>query len=109
MNAVSKAGTSRIAWRLSVPQFSLVNMVALILLILSVISAFSVIYCRDMNREMTSQLQSLQYQTAKLSLAHNQLLVEQSALSTDTRVANIAEKKLGMYAPLEKNVIMVKT
>ena len=54
-------------------------------------------------------MQSLQYQTAKLTLQHNQLLVEQSSLSTDQRVAMIANNQLNMQAPAAKNVVMVRT
>ena len=109
MNAISKAGTSGIAWRISLPSISRVNLLVISLLIFSVISAFAVIYCRDLSRQMTSDMQSLQYQTAKLTLQHNQLLVEQSSLSTDQRVAMIANNQLNMQAPAAKNVVMVRT
>ena len=109
MNAVSKVGSSSIAWRVTFPKIATINLVAALLLVLSIISAFSVIYCRDMSRQMVSEVQSLQYESSKLVLAHNQLLVEQSSLSTDQRVAIIAENNLGMKIPAAKSVVMVRT
>lgn len=109
MNAVSKVNTSKVEWSFSLPRVSLANMLLILLVTMSIISAFAVVYCRDLNRNMTSHLQNLTYQTEQMQLQKNQLLVEQSALATDQRVAYIAENKLHLMVPNQKNVVMVKT
>lgn len=109
MNAVSKVNTSKVTWSLSLPHVSVGNLWLMLLVIASIISAFAVIYCRDLSRDMTSNLQNLKSQTQQMQLQQNQLLVEQSALATDQRVAYIAQNQLHMVVPNQKNVIMVRT
>lgn len=109
MNAVSKISTSKVEWSFHLPRVSLANMLLTLLVIMSIVSAFAVVYCRDLNRNMTNHLQNLTYQTQQMQLENNQLLVEQSALATDQRIAYVAENKLHMIVPSQKNVAMIKT
>jgi len=109
MNAVSRVSTVKVAWTIRLPRISLESMLLMVLVAASIISAFAVIYCRDLSRNMTSEMQSLVHQTQQMQLQQNQLLVEQSALATEQRVAYIAEKQLHMAVPNQKSVVMVRT
>lgn len=86
-------------------KFRLLNMVLIILLVLS---AFAVIYIKDVNRRHFIQYQALQITHDKLYEDWRKLMLEQSTWSTQARVQKIAQNRLGMNIPSSKEVIILR-
>jgi cell division protein FtsL len=108
MNTMSKSGEQHlVSFKFLLPELSWSNLLLSLFVLLTVISAFSVVYCREITREMTSDLQNLHYQTDKMILQHNQLMVEKTALSTEERVADVASTRLNMEIPKAHILLMV--
>lgn len=78
------------------------------LIIALVLSAFSVIYIKDLNRRLFIQQQSQQAIHDRLYEEWGKLLLEQSTWSTHSRVQKIAEHRLNMTMPAPKEVIVLK-
>ncbi len=78
------------------------------LLVLVFISAFSVVYVRDHQRQLVTHLQGLQIERDNMIVERSQLLLEQAAWSTQTRVQRIAQADLGMAFPQQQSMIMVE-
>lgn len=91
--------------RLMVSKNSLVLMV---LLFLAMASAVAVIYFRGLARELTSQYESLQQENQELTLKHGQLMLEDTAWSTQARIQALAQSELNMTLPEEKGIVMVQ-
>ncbi|MBN1684844.1 MAG: cell division protein FtsL [Gammaproteobacteria bacterium] len=70
-------------------------------------SAITVIYVKNMNRELVSDLQTLQDTRSDLHTQWSQLLLEESALTARARVAEVAQEKLGMVVPANREVILI--
>jgi len=80
-----------------------------ILLILTIlVSAFSIVYVRQLNRELFMTLQSQQSARDNLHIEWGQLLLEQSAWGTQSRVQTVAQNKLDMVTPNQKNIVLVR-
>lgn len=71
------------------------------------VSAFAVVYLKDLNRRLFIQYQSLQKDNEQSRMDWGKLLLEQSALSTQARVQTIAQSKLGMVYPKSSDSVMV--
>ena len=80
---------------------------ALLLALAIIITAFTLVYFKDLNRRYFIQYQQLQTQQQQQQVRWGQLLLEQSAWSTQARVQNIAQSKLDMVVPQMQNVIML--
>ena len=81
----------------------------LIALVLGLLfSAFGVVYVKDLNRRLFIQYQTLQHEKSQHLVRFGKLLLEQSTWSTQARVQQIAEHRLGMKAPAKKHIILVK-
>ena len=83
------------------------TLVVATLLLLVLLSAVSVIYLKDLNRQLISELQGLQHSEHMLQVDKGRLLLEQGALTTQTRVQNIAQTQMEMIAPPADVVTMV--
>ncbi|MBA2653969.1 MAG: cell division protein FtsL [Gammaproteobacteria bacterium] len=83
----------------------LINMVLIGILLLS---AFSVIYIKDLNRRLFIQYQALQATHDKLYQDWGKLLLEQSTWSTQARVQKIAQYRLGMNSPSSKEIKILR-
>jgi len=79
-----------------------------VLLIIVVISAFSVIYFTHINRQTTSQLEVLLTERDELDIEWRNLLLEQSSLAEHSAIESKAEKLLGMKSPDEKSEIIIR-
>lgn len=79
-----------------------------ILLLLVVISAFSVIYFTHMNRQTTSELETLRTQRDELDIEWRNLLLEQNSLSEHSVIESKAAKQLGMKRPSADSEIIIK-
>lgn len=80
----------------------------IILLIITVIaSALAVVYVKDLNRHLFSQLQTLKQTRDELQVQWGQLLLEQDTWAASTRVQAIAGEKLKMSLPIAKEIVLV--
>ncbi len=77
------------------------------LITLLFVSAFAVVYLKDLNRRLFIQYQTLQQDNEQSRMQWGKLLLEQSAWSTQARVQEIAQTKLGMSYPKPADVTMV--
>jgi cell division protein FtsL len=96
----ASVGLQRWSWKVLQP--------VLLLAVAIIVTAFTLVYFKDLNRRYFIQYQQLQAQQQQQQVHWGQLLLEQSAWSTQSRVQNIAQTKLGMISPKMKNVIMLK-
>src|SRR5262245_39086358 len=83
----------------------LINMILIVILLLS---AFAVIYIKDVNRRLFIQYQSAQAAHDKLYEDWGKLLLEQSTWSSQARVQKIARYRLSMNIPSPKEVVVLK-
>lgn len=80
----------------------------MILVFAVLVSALVVVYVTNMHRLTFSQLQAEEQQTHQLQLQWGQLLLEQASLATPARVEQLAEQKLLMMLPTEKQTIILR-
>lgn len=110
MNAAAK----RLMYRQLTPraitssQFWREHFLIVSLLICVLISAFSVVYTKDLNRRLFIELQSLESVRDAAQVEFGKLLLEQSTWSTQARVEQIAKNELHMALPLPKSVVVVR-
>ncbi|GAB4223704.1 MAG: hypothetical protein Tsb005_19480 [Gammaproteobacteria bacterium] len=79
--------------------FSKESLGLLLLIGMVLISAFLVVYVKDLDRRLFSQVQTEQQVRNKLQVEWGQLLLEQSTLATQARVQTIARDQLNMHSP----------
>lgn len=72
------------------------------------LSAFGIVYVKDLNRRLFIQYQQLQQEQATAMNDWSKLLLEQSTWAAQARVQQVAEDRLGMYSPSTKEIILVK-
>lgn len=92
---------------LDIWQDILQHMVSYILLVLVVVSAFSVIYYTHVNRQTTSELEQLFTQRDELDIEWRNLLLEQNSLAEHSAIESKAEKLLNMKRPDAKSEIII--
>ena len=83
------------------------NILSYVLLILVVISAFSVIYFTHLNRQTTSQVEQLLAQRDALDIEYRNLLLEQSSLAQSNDIESKAKKRLNMQRPTPDDEVIV--
>lgn len=88
-------------------RLSLSHCVQLGLLLLVLASALSVVYMTNLYRMTLSQLESSEQQAHQLQLQWGQLLLEQASLATPSRVQQLAEDKLHMALPMDKQTVVL--
>jgi cell division protein FtsL len=71
------------------------------------LSAFLVVYSKDLSRRLFIQYSSLRQQSHIKQVDWGRLLLENATLSTPARVQRIARTQLGMVMPTEKDMVMV--
>lgn len=84
------------------------TMMWVMLVILTLASAFTVIYLKDLNRRLFIRYQSLQQVSQQYALDWSKLLLEQSTLARQSRIQRIAQQQLGMQWPKENRIIVVR-
>ena len=72
------------------------------------LSAFGVIYLKDLNRRLFIQYQGLEQVAQSQQVEYSKLLLEQSTLSTQARVQRIAQAQLSMVEPTERQIVLTK-
>lgn len=102
--AVARQGVAKSKWLLAL-EFDYRFMLLMILVLLS---AFAVVYTKDLNRRLFMRYQQLQTQHNQLYINWGKLLLEESAWSTQARVQHIAQNKLHMVWPTPNQVVLVK-
>lgn len=94
---------------LTLPQLKRPKVVNLVLLMVLLMSAFTLIYIKDLNRRLFIQHQTLQATHDKLYEDWGSLLLEQSTWSRQARVQKIAEQRLEMSLPAANRVFVLKS
>ena len=110
MSAVARAILSSDFTKGRIKEFMLEREVLLAILLagMLLVSMLGIIYMRGHERQLTSELQYNRQQYDDMTVAHSQLLLEQATWSQQSRVETVAESKLNMQVPVNKNVIMVE-
>lgn len=71
------------------------------------LSAFGLIYLKDTNRQMISQLSALQASNTELHNQWTQSLLIKMQLANQARVIHLARDNLNMDMPVPKSVVMI--
>ena len=79
------------------------------LMVSVVMSAFAIVYMKDLNRRLFITYQAQQQQQQQYQVARGKLLLEKSTWARQSRVQRIAENDLGMVMPTSNNVVLVDT
>lgn len=77
------------------------------LILLLAVSAIGVIYASHQNRVLFNELSNLQAERDAYQREWSQLLLEQSALSAQSRVEQFAVRELGMTVPGRDDIVIV--
>ncbi|MEY2341932.1 cell division protein FtsL [Acidithiobacillus sp. IBUN Pt1247-S3] len=80
----------------------------IILVALITLTLFGIVAARENSRAQFIHLQALQNHIFSLNNRWGQLQLEQATLASDTRVGDIAHQKLGLEAPKNSQIVMVK-
>jgi cell division protein FtsL len=101
MTSATQVFTPRIAKTLRFSMLVIVQQhLALFIMIgLLLISAFSVVYVRDLHRRLFIDLQQGQKAADNMQVEWGQLLLEQSTWAAPARVQELAQTKLAMQVP----------
>lgn len=78
-----------------------------LLVVILFMSAFSIVYVKDLNRRLFIQQQQLQIQYRLENERWGKLLLEQSTLNTQARIQHIAQTDLNMLLPAAATVHLV--
>ncbi len=71
------------------------------------LTAFALVYVKDLNRRLFVQLQQLEQVGNEQSMQWSRLLLEKSAWSSPARIQNMAQKTLGMILPKPKDIQLI--
>lgn len=77
------------------------------LAVIVLMSAFGLVYLKDVNRRLISQLDTLQANQAELRNHWTQFLLEKMQLANQTRIIHLARDNLNMDMPVPKSVVMI--
>jgi len=80
----------------------------MILLIITFVSAISVVYVKHYNRKLFVEVQQLEKQRDDMEIEWGKLQLEQNTWATHGRIERIAKEKLQMITPDAGDVIYVK-
>ena len=79
-----------------------------VFIIISLSSAFSVIYLKDLSRRLFMQYQTLQQDQLQNETERSKLLLEEGAWSTQSRIQDLANSRLDMQLPATKQIVMIE-
>jgi len=71
------------------------------------ITAFSLVYVKDVNRRLMGELQTLENTCNQQHNEWSRLLLEESTLVSSARIADIAQQRYDMVMPVKKKIIAV--
>lgn len=78
-----------------------------VLVISLLLSAFSVIYLKDLSRRLFMRYQQSQTLQAQNETEWNKLLLEKGAWSTQARIQTLATQRLDMITPTDKQIKII--
>ncbi len=79
----------------------------MVLLIVTFVSAISVVYVKHYNRKLFVELQQLEKQRDEMEVEWGKLQLEQNTWATHARIERIAKEKLQMITPDTSDVIFI--
>jgi cell division protein FtsL len=79
-----------------------------VLMLSLMVSAFSLVYCKDMSRRLFIDYQQLQHLQQTQMLEQNKLLLEKNKLMESSRIQKIAIDQLGMVTPAMQQVVILR-
>ena len=74
------------------------------MLVLLFVTAFLLVYVKDLHRRFLRDYQHLQQQSIALQTEWEKLLLERSAWISQTRISHVAKEKLAMHLPSKKEM-----
>jgi len=83
-------------------------LLVLILLIITFVSAISVVYVKHYNRKLFVEVQQLEKQRDNMEVEWGKLQLEQNTWATHSRIERIAREKLQMITPDNRDIIYIK-
>lgn len=78
-----------------------------ILIVLIVLSAFALVYLKDLNRREFIRYQEMSRANQQAHMDWEKLLLEQSTWAAQANVQNTASQRLQMYTPDAKEIILL--
>jgi cell division protein FtsL len=77
------------------------------LIALLILSAFAVVYLKDLNRRTFIQYQNMAHANQQARVDWGKLLLEQSTWAAQANIQQSASKRLHMYTPDAKDIVLV--
>ena len=93
----------------SVLQFNWCQVFVGFLSALVVVSAFLIVYVKDVNRRLLIDYQHQTAQQQRFEITRGQLLLEESTWARQSRVQRIAENDLNMVMPAGSDIVLLQT
>lgn len=84
------------------------SVITFFICVVLIASAVGVVYASHLNRQLFTELASLQSERDAYEMEWSQLLLEQSAWSAHGRIEHVAITKLSMKVPEAKDIIVIK-
>lgn len=75
---------------------------------LVLMTALSLVYTKDLNRQLYSELEGLRQNYEELKIQKDRLLLEQNTWAAQARVREIAQEQLGMTLPNQLSIVTLK-
>lgn len=109
MNAAARALTQSSFMTVSGRSLTLSSqMFGVILLIVAVLaSALSVVYVKNLNRQLFSELHMLKQTREELRIESGRLALEQNTWAASGRVQALAQQQSSMVVPTPSNIVLV--
>lgn len=108
MNTAVKVLTGKtLVWRSFSWRLTRLHMVLMLSVTAILLSAFSLVYLKDMNRRLTSHYEVQQSNNIQLRNRWSQLVIKKSKLAGQRHVAALAKRDLHMTLPLASAIVMI--
>lgn len=75
---------------------------------LVLMTALSLIYVKDLNRQLYSEFETLRQNQEELKIQKDQLLLEQNTFAAQARVQEMARDRLNMISPDASSIVTLK-
>jgi len=107
MNAITRTMEGQRIQLGSLGHISRYSMSMVIMVMMLLISAFSIVYAKDLERRLFIQYQDQQQQRNSAIVEWNKLLLEQGAWSSQLRIQKMAGDELGMIVPRAGDIVLI--
>jgi cell division protein FtsL len=87
--------------------FDRVELITIVLMLATLISALSVVYVTNTSRNLNALIQQTLVERDRLYVQKSQMLLEKGTWVTPARVQKMAEKQLNMIAPDRTSVVIL--